>query len=282
LVRRGRREGGILRAMTVTGQTPRPLPGGSEAVPRQNRRRDASAVLEVCPFLAVEDRSWRSAYAAREHRCQAVTPPALLAIEKQRQLCLVPAHGTCATYLAARDVATAANPPGPGADGASLWASSSPAPVVLEPARRMGALPTASARSGGQALLVGLMVLAFLVLVIARTQTPGGSSGPSPLVSGAAVAVATSSSAGTPTATGSPSTDPTPDPSSGPTPVASERPARTPSPSTTPSGRRYRVKSGETLGSIAKRFGTTVKKLAALNKIADPRYIKIGQVLIIP
>jgi LysM repeat protein len=268
--------------MTVTGQSPSPVPADGDSVARQSRRRDASAVLEVCPFLAVEDRSWRSAYAAREHRCQAVTPPALLAIEKQRQLCLQPEHRSCATYLAARAVAVEANPPGPGDDGASLWAASGAAPVVLEPARRMGALPTASARSGGQALLVALMVLAFLVLVIARTQSPAGAADPSPDAS-SAVAVAASGSP-TPAAVVTPATSPSPspdatiDPSSGPTAT----PGTSPKPSATAAHRKYKVKSGDTLSSIAARFDTTVKKLAALNSIADPRYLKVGQTLLIP
>src|SRR6187402_3012739 len=145
--RRRRAPGGILAAMTVTGQTPRPQPSDGDPAARQSRRRDATAVHEVCPYLAVEDGSWRSAYAAREHRCQAVTPPAPLAIDKQRQLCLQPAHASCATFLAARAVASEAKPTAPGDEGASLWTTSGAAPVVLEPARRMGALPTASARS---------------------------------------------------------------------------------------------------------------------------------------
>ena len=218
--------------MTVTGQSPRPLPPDGEAVSRQSRRRDAAAVLEVCPYLAVEDGSWRSAYAAREHRCRAVTPPAALAIDKQRQLCLQPAHESCATFLAARAVAEASNPPGPGDEGASLWAATGAAPVVLEPARRMGALPTASARSGGQALLIGLMVLAFLVLVIARTQSPAGIGDSSPQASSGAVAgVAT----GSPSAevTPSPPRSATPDPSPDATPAPSATPARTPTPSAT-------------------------------------------------
>jgi LysM repeat protein len=265
--------------MTVTGQSPRPLPPDGDPVARQSRRRDASAVLEVCPFLAVEDRSWRSAYAAREHRCQAVAPPAVLAIDKQR---LQPAHRSCATYLAARAVADEANPPGPGDDGASLWAASGSAPVVLEPARRMGALPTASARSGGQALLVGLMVLAFIVLVIARTQSPAGAADPSSASSAVVAGVASSSPAPTPAVTAAVVDSATPDATPDPATAPSATPAGTPSPSASAALRRYKVKSGDTLNSIAARYGTTVKKLVALNGIADPRYLRIGQTLLIP
>ncbi len=43
----------------------------------------------------------------------------------------------------------------------------------------------------------------------------------------------------------------------------------------------YKVKSGDNLGSIARRYHTTTKKLMALNGIRDPRKLRIGQVLII-
>lgn len=41
----------------------------------------------------------------------------------------------------------------------------------------------------------------------------------------------------------------------------------------------YTVKKGDTLSEIAEKFGTSTKKLAALNDIKDPDYIKIGQKL---
>lgn len=42
------------------------------------------------------------------------------------------------------------------------------------------------------------------------------------------------------------------------------------------------VKSGETLGLIAARYGTTVVKLAAVNSLVNPDLIRVGQVLTIP
>ena len=41
----------------------------------------------------------------------------------------------------------------------------------------------------------------------------------------------------------------------------------------------YTVKSGDTLSSIASKFGTTYQELAQLNRIADPNKIYVGQVL---
>jgi LysM repeat protein len=270
--------GGILLAMTVTGEPPRPLPAEVDASAPPSRRRDGLAVREVCPFLVADDGTWRSAYAAREHRCGAVRPPAPLADTKQRQLCLVAAHAGCATYIAARAVADEVAPPTPGDDGAALWRGSAPPPLVLEPARRMGLLPTASAKGGGQALVIGLMVVAFLVLVIARTQSPGSSTLPTPGPSLADVAVATSIPAASPR----PSTiaDASPAPQDSPAAVV-EPTARTADPAT-PAPRRYTVKSGDTLSSIAARYGTTVRKLQVANEISNPRALKIGQVLAIP
>lgn len=45
---------------------------------------------------------------------------------------------------------------------------------------------------------------------------------------------------------------------------------------------RYTVKSGDTLSSIASKFGSTVSKLAAANGISNPSLIRVGQVLTVP
>jgi LysM repeat protein len=41
----------------------------------------------------------------------------------------------------------------------------------------------------------------------------------------------------------------------------------------------YSVRSGDTLGSIAERFGTTVDQLLVLNPGIDPRALRVGQPL---
>ena len=45
---------------------------------------------------------------------------------------------------------------------------------------------------------------------------------------------------------------------------------------------RYRVRRGDTLGRIARRHGTTVDVLVAMNNVDQPHLIKTGQVLRIP
>jgi peptidoglycan-N-acetylglucosamine deacetylase len=49
-----------------------------------------------------------------------------------------------------------------------------------------------------------------------------------------------------------------------------------------PFGFLYTVKAGDTLYSIARRYGWSVWYLASVNHISNPNYIKIGQVLLIP
>ena len=50
----------------------------------------------------------------------------------------------------------------------------------------------------------------------------------------------------------------------------------------TPEAPVYVVQAGDTLFSIAQRFGTTVESIVAANDIVDPSLISVGQKLIIP
>lgn len=49
-----------------------------------------------------------------------------------------------------------------------------------------------------------------------------------------------------------------------------------------PYGVYHRVKKGETLYSIAKTYGVSVKEIVEINNISDPSMIKEGQVIFIP
>lgn len=239
----------------------------------------ATRVRAICPFLLSADGAWRSATAARDHRCTAVTPPAPLAAEKQRRLCLTAGHVTCATYLAAEAVRA------PSAARTARRPVPRTTPVLLDPSRIGTGLP-ALGRSTlwGQGWLVGLLAVAFLALLVARFATLGPSN-PSPSSSAAALGSASPSPTATARATATASPTQSSPPSASPTLVptgSTPPPSATPTPSASVSGATYTIKSGDTLGAIAARFGTTVKILEQLNGITDPRRIHPGQVLKLP
>ena len=58
-----------------------------------------------------------------------------------------------------------------------------------------------------------------------------------------------------------------------PAPKVAPQPART----RAARASAYSVRSGDTLGTIAERFGTTVDQLLVLNPGIDPRALRVGQ-----
>ncbi len=68
----------------------------------------------------------------------------------------------------------------------------------------------------------------------------------------------------------------------GPTPKAVEAPASAPAARPTGDGFKHVVKSGETLGTIARTYGVKQGDIAVANNISDPAKIKAGTELSIP
>jgi LysM repeat protein len=91
---------------------------------------------------------------------------------------------------------------------------------------------------------------------------------------------------GVPTAGPSPTETPlsaTPEPTVGPSPTPFRmEPTATPPPPGVTGGCYYVVQRGDTLFSIARRFGTTIAAIAQANGLSNPRYIRAGQRLLIP
>lgn len=261
-----------------------PLPSDEPGAP--NLRADALPTL--CPYLATLDGNWRSASAVREHRCMAVTPPVQLAPEKQRRLCLVADHVDCATYGAA--IAAHAGPGERPADRSRPIARTTP--IILDQGRFDLRIPTLRAdRASGQAVLLGLLGIAFAVVLIARPSgdaRPAGAPGAGASVSpragtGASTDAAAASTAAAPTDPAAPTR--APGPTEGTPPSAAPGGGQPTGPASTQpagSGATYRVRSGDTLIAIAARFGTTTKVLVALNGISDPSRLKVGQILRLP
>ena len=254
----------------------------STAVTRQPPSPATPATGSVCPYLMAAEGGWRSSSPAREHRCTAVAPPAVLATDKQRRLCLAEAHRGCATFLASSGAIDVE----PAERQGSLDRGARPgrplvrtAPLVMDHGR-LSAVPSVRVgRDLGQGALLAMMAIAFAVILIARfTSEPGsgagavatGSPSPSPDATRAVATGAPAPSAPTPTAT----------PIDGPTPAPSVTPG--PSPAGTDHATTYTVRRGDTLSGIAAEFGTSVKELADLNDIADPSRLRVGQVLRLP
>ena len=250
----------------------------------------AGSAASVCAFLRAGDASWSSAVATRGLRCWAVEPAVAVATATQRTLCVAAAHAACPAHVAAmaRGVDRVRDEGEP-----QLWPDGVSVPVTLDHIGSRATPLAASPRAGGQAVLVGLMVLAFVVLLVTRVNPigsgagSGASGGPSlgvsagaspanaapsvPPGSGGPVASVSAGQAGGPSASATVAPSALAPTGSGPASAAPASPART-----------YTVKSGDTLSAIAGRFHTTVKAIAQANNIVDARTIRPGQILTIP
>src|SRR3990172_1492075 len=89
----------------------------------------ADGPVMPCPYLLSANGAWRSSSVSRDHRCAAIAPAAPLALDKQRRLCLVSAHVSCATYEAAL---AARRERGMPSDGTApvRWAGARTTPVI--------------------------------------------------------------------------------------------------------------------------------------------------------
>ena len=254
----------------MTAVEPEQRPAAPAADPVVDR-----TMARMCPYLVAADGLWRSPTVAREHRCGAVAPPAVVAAEKQRRLCLTANHTTCPTFEAAR----AARPIGPERQATLPRPLARATPMVLDHGRIAITIPAfRSERSVGQAALIILMVLAFALIAVAKLSggtTPAGATG-------ASASPHASAHASLPTKSARPSSSATTAPS-GPA-AASGDPGGSASPgaTTTPTSKTYKVKAGDTLIGIAAKFGTTPKAIAKLNGITNTANLKVGQILKIP
>ena len=258
------------------------------AVPGTAALSTAPDTAAVCPFLLAGDAAWRSSTVSRDHRCHAVAPAAILAGDKQRRLCLVDKHVGCSTYIAAT---AALVEPGAPATRPLHRSVTKTAPLVLDRGRLPIAVPVLPGRGVGQSGLVALMVVAFGALAVTRLGNGGPGIDPaagvdttSPSASQAAVAPTAASSPDTePTRTLVPSeVEPTAAATPAPTPAPTSTPRATTTPRPTPGPTTHTVQRGDTLSGIASEYGTTWQVLAELNKLDDPRRLRVGQVLKLP
>jgi LysM repeat protein len=70
--------------------------------------------------------------------------------------------------------------------------------------------------------------------------------------------------------------------SSSPTPSTASDSSAAAASSGPAGGAEYTIQSGDTLGKVAANFGVTLDKLLSANPGVQPRYLKVGQTIVIP
>jgi LysM repeat protein len=236
----------------------------------------------ICPLLALAT-DGRTVVDGVDpgHRCHAESPPAPLERTQQAGVCLTRSHLRCERFLA-----HAARAADAGRHAATIGDGLLVTRMVLAPepawrgfaGRARRAHPGRLLAAGGALALLGVGSVAVasgalgdLPMAAAPTQTPVPSAVPT-------VGPTATAPVASPVATPSPTPILTP----APTAVATPVPTAAPTPPPPPPSQTYTVQQGDTLGSIAQRFGTTIGAIQAANGIEDPDEIFIGQVLVIP
>ncbi|MCY7418926.1 MAG: LysM peptidoglycan-binding domain-containing protein [Chloroflexi bacterium] len=262
-------------------------------------------LTSICPLLRAADGSWRSAVPTKEHRCWAGEPPSPLPTATQQELCLTSAHGGCERYLNNKDRRAAALAQDDIEIGrletARFGPFVSPVPVAVDarPPRPDHRVRSVVGRRripgmiiGGGVVLVGVVALAA---ILGGSRLPGVAALPSPTVAvtGAPEGQVTPVPAATadvpePMIARTPALTPGPTPAASvapgaSTPAASDAPVPTAATRPTPTpdiARKYTVKQGDTIKSIARKFGLRPRDLRNVNTIGKD--VVVGQRLRIP
>lgn len=243
----------------------------------------------ICPLLALaSDRHTVVDGPDAGHRCHAINEVAAIDRARQLQLCLSEAFPRCERF---REHLERFGDPrlAPLAAGGRFVQTR----IIVSPEPVWAGLSRRRSRSRWTRL-VGAVAAVGLIAAIG-VATASGAFGSDPL--GALIATATPSpSVGEeilaaartprPSPTPVPTASPSPTPLPPATPLATATPSpQAPAPTPPPppvAQRTYTVAAGDTLGSIANLFGTTVEALMAANGISDPDHIVEGQLLTIP
>ena len=248
------------------------------------------AVDPICPLLTLgSDRHAVCGGFDADHRCSVPDGPDPLGHSQQQRYCLGPTHVECPHY--ARNELASGMPRIEGVPPPSADVLLAPTRLVIDPdVRLLRVVQRRTIPGRARPVLAAAVVVVAMSAGVASGTWQGlaalaGSAG-DPLHPDAGVPVPTATSTrtpGTPTIAATPSVAPTsvptPKPSVDAPPSAS--PASEPTSDVMPA-QTYVVQPGDTLKSIADRYGTTVVALQAANGIADQNVINVGQVLTIP
>ncbi len=294
----------IVEPVLTLAEPPPPAPFQQPLTPTER----ASLISDACPYLRSADGLWRSAVSERDLRCWGSAPPLPLAPQTQDRLCRTPTHVRCEIFLEAqqaRITALAADRVSPQQLDGRFGLLVRPTPLILDrPVSLAAALPSRQPRTLAGIALAALaaLVLAIVLVVLLQGGGTGPSATPTPLVAvgGSPSPAASSGVAETPGLTPPPSTTETQPPSPPPSQPPLTAPPSTPKPTKPPKSpnpsasagpgeslptgvaQTYRVHKGDTLASIAQKFGVTPKQILAVNDLGDPPRLLFGQTINIP
>jgi hypothetical protein len=210
-------------------------------------------LASVCPYLASEDGTYRSAAPDEGHRCTAQEPSATLPLAFQERFCLTDRHPRCEMFKFAHETDASGaipvaqvpptDPPSPRMRGGS------------DGGRPSRPLVVTAAGIGG----VILFVLLFVLVMGSCSGDGGGSDDPE----ATADPQATEEPARTPKPTPKPTPTPDPDPTPEPDPDAT--PAATDEAEAVEILILYEVQPGEALRKISETFGVSRNRLRKVN-----------------
>lgn len=260
--------------------------GGVQPIPAVDTSNRVSVPLSpgggdaaICPLLVEVDGPWRRAQPSRTHRCDARSPAPPIPALTQKRVCLTDAFVRCEYYVAAaaaRAEALAADRVHPEyLDKARFRPMVRPLPLAIDLMGPPGT-PGSWQRLRPIGLAAGALGLVLLLLVVGGSMLTNAPSGVAASRVGSA-APATSLAAGVPSRSTAPG-------SQAPAPPGVTSPPPSAGPSAPPAGglRRYRVRRGDTLRSIARRFEVTVRVIVVASDLGTRPRIRTGQFLMIP
>lgn len=233
-----------------------------------------SADPSVCPFLRAGTDGDRPPESAVDgHRCVAVAPVVAVSVRQRRLVCQVAGHPACPRHRRGEAAVRTSLAPGIGRRSRAAPAAIGTAVVLLVVTAAVAAT-SGLAAPGDDVAGGGGAGASDPPGASSARPTDGDGQAPSPSADG-------SGASGLPPATVAP--------------IATVSPTLVATRDLPPAWRKleacpesdpcylYVVKRGDTLGVIAARFDTTVRKLRKLNpKLADPSTIRVGSTIRVP
>jgi hypothetical protein len=227
-------------------------------------------LASVCPYLASDDGTYRSAAPAEGHRCTAQDPPATLPLAFQERFCLTDRHPRCEMYKFAQETDSTGGIP-----VARIPPTDPPTPRIGR--RSDGSGPGRSVILTAVGIGAVIVLLLLLALALDSCSGDGGSGGDPDASQGPQTTEA-------PAVTPRPTPTPTPAAEASPTPDPDSDPNATPPAEIPTVTILYEIQPDEALLKVAETFGVSRNLLRKVNPgLADLRPAELpGTVIEIP